>query len=372
VNDFSQLLQQGASHAWLFFPTAVVLGALHGLEPGHSKTMMAAFIVAIRGTIAQAVLLGVSAAVSHSLVIWTLAAFALGFGSRWNAETAEPYFQLVSAVIVASLAVWMFWRTRRDVTNANAHSHDHTHAIDGDQTVPIRTEHGEIAISVYEDGVPPVFRLEFRQNGQLTPSPGPGFVSAETLRPNGTSQVFAFRQHGDLLESTTSIPEPHEFELTLRVAHGGHQHEYRIPFHEHDHDHHGGALAKDYEDSHERAHALDIEKRFANQNVGTAQIVLFGLTGGLMPCPAAFSILIICLQVKHFTLGFALVLAFSIGLALTLVATGSIAAWSVRHAEKRFRGFGNFARRLPYLSSAFLFAVAVYLGITGWNGLGFH
>jgi nickel/cobalt exporter len=82
---------------------------------------MAAFIVAIRGTIAQVVLLGVSAAVSHSLVIWALATFALCFGSRWSAETAEPYFQLMSAVIVASLAVCMFWRTRRDVVNANAH-----------------------------------------------------------------------------------------------------------------------------------------------------------------------------------------------------------------------------------------------------------
>ena len=38
--------------------------------------------------------------------------------------------------------------------------------------------------------------------------------------------------------------------------------------------------------------------------------------------------------------------------ALTLVATGSIAAWSVRHAEKRFKGFGNFARKLPYISIA--------------------
>jgi nickel/cobalt exporter len=372
VNDFSQLLQQGASHAWLFFPTAVVLGALHGLEPGHSKTMMAAFIVAIRGTIAQAVLLGFSAAVSHSLVIWALAAFALSFGSHWSAETAEPYFQLVSAVIVGSLAVWMFWRTRRDVLNANAHSHDHTHAVDGDQQKSVRTERGEIKISMYEDGVPPVFRLEFRQSGKLTPPADPGSISAETLRPNGTRQVFAFRQKGDLLESTTSIPEPHEFELTLRVALGDHQHEYRIAFDEHDHDHHGETFGNDYEDAHERAHALDIEKRFANQNVGTAQIVLFGLTGGLMPCPAAFSILIICLQLKHFTLGFALVLAFSIGLALTLVATGSIAAWSVRHAERRFREFGSFARRLPYLSSAFLFAVALYIGITGWRGVALH
>ena len=44
-----------------------------------------------------------------------------------------------------------------------------------------------------------------------------------------------------------------------------------------------------------------------NREVTTPQIVLFGLTGGLLPCPAAFSVLIVCMQVKQFTLGFALV-----------------------------------------------------------------
>ena len=49
--SFADFLQQGTGNAWLFVPSAIVLGALHGLEPGHSKTMMAAFIVAIRGTV---------------------------------------------------------------------------------------------------------------------------------------------------------------------------------------------------------------------------------------------------------------------------------------------------------------------------------
>src|ERR1700761_9210120 len=118
MTDFSQALQQGAQHAWLFIPSAILLGALHGLEPGHSKTMMAAFIIAIRGTIFQAVLLGLSAAISHSLIIWLLAAAALRYGSNWNAETTEPYFQIASAAIIAGLAVWMFWRTRREVEAA--------------------------------------------------------------------------------------------------------------------------------------------------------------------------------------------------------------------------------------------------------------
>jgi nickel/cobalt exporter len=92
--DFNQLVQQGALHAWFYIPTALLLGALHGLEPGHSKTMMAAFIIAIRGTVLQAVILGLCAAFSHSLVIWLLAALALHYGSQWNAESTEPYFQL--------------------------------------------------------------------------------------------------------------------------------------------------------------------------------------------------------------------------------------------------------------------------------------
>ncbi|HAI6127943.1 TPA: hypothetical protein HJS51_000231 [Escherichia coli] len=38
MTEFTTLLQQG--NAWFFIPSAILLGALHGLEPGHSKTMM--------------------------------------------------------------------------------------------------------------------------------------------------------------------------------------------------------------------------------------------------------------------------------------------------------------------------------------------
>src|SRR6185369_6960202 len=125
--DLVHALQSGAANLWLFVPTAIVLGALHGLEPGHSKTMMAAFIIAIRGTVAQAVLLGLCAAFSHSLIIWGLAALALHYGSHWNAEATEPYFQLVSGLMIVALAAWMFWRTRREVKQAAAHHHHHHH-----------------------------------------------------------------------------------------------------------------------------------------------------------------------------------------------------------------------------------------------------
>src|SRR4051794_5255438 len=111
MTEFSTLLQQGAANAWLFIPSAILLGALHGLEPGHSKTMMAAFIVAIRGTVAQAIMLGVAAALSHTAVVWAVAMGGMYFGSQWNAEAIEPYFQVASAVLIVGVALWMIWRT---------------------------------------------------------------------------------------------------------------------------------------------------------------------------------------------------------------------------------------------------------------------
>ena len=126
MTAFTTLLQQG--NAWLFVPSAILLGALHGLEPGHSKTMMAAFIVAIRGTLGQAVLLGLSATISHTAVVWAVAMAGLYFGRNLNAETTEPYFQVASAVLIVAVAAWMMWRTWRS-THAE-HDHDHAHDHD--------------------------------------------------------------------------------------------------------------------------------------------------------------------------------------------------------------------------------------------------
>ena len=189
--DFLQALQSGATHLWLFIPAAILLGALHGLEPGHSKTMMAAFIVAIRGTIGQAVLLGLSAAISHSLIIWVLAAAALHYGSQWDAEQIEPYLQLGSAAAIMALALWMYVRTRRELRQAADH-HDHQSEV-----FPLDIGHGTVELSVFEDGVPPVFRVRVPAGASL---PEAASVTLETVRPDGTRQRFQFVSKGDFLD----------------------------------------------------------------------------------------------------------------------------------------------------------------------------
>lgn len=385
MTEFSSLLQQGS--AWLFIPSAILLGALHGLEPGHSKTMMAAFIIAIRGTIGQAVLLGVTATISHTLIVWGIGLGGMYLWQGVDAEALEPYFQLASGVVIVSVAAWMFWRTWRDQHAADhahhghdqghGHDHDHgrehhhSHAVEGKE---IDTGHGRVRLEVFEAGVPPRWRL--------TALRGPAWPAADvavaTERTDGTLQEFRFVQKDGYLESVDEIPEPHEFMARLTLAHGGHAHDYDLAFVEHDghsHDHIHEELrglevaGEGYQDAHQLAHANDIRRRFTNRTVTNGQIALFGLTGGLIPCPAAITVLLLCLQLKRFTLGATLVLCFSIGLAITLVSVGVVAALSVRQVSKRSSWFGKVAGRAPYLSSLLIVAVGCYMALHGWMGI---
>lgn len=368
--SFSELVQQGSTNLWLFIPTALLLGALHGLEPGHSKTMMAAFIIAIRGTVGQAILLGLCAALSHTAIVWAIALGGQYLGRGVNTETTEPYLLLGSAVIVLGIGVWMIWRTRADQKAEAAHEHHHHHGED--EVRHIDTGHGSMWLEIFEDGVPPRWRARFDRAAWSAED-----VTVTTDRGGGRSQTFRFIDKGGFLESVEEIPEPHEFAARVSLGHGGHNHDYDLTFAEHGHDHGTGLreglkLTGDdaYMDAHERAHASDISRRFADRQVTTGQIALFGLTGGLIPCPAAVTVLLLCLQLKRLVLGVVLVSAFSIGLAVTMVSAGVIASLSVKQIQKRWSGFGSFARKAPYASAGLMLVIAAYMAYTGLSGLG--
>jgi nickel/cobalt exporter len=379
----AELIQQGATNLWVFVPTAILLGALHGLEPGHSKTMMASFIIAVRGTVSQAALLGLCAALSHSLIVWALAAAALKFGNELIAEQAEPYFMLLSALVVLGVSVWMFLRTRRDEVAAMAHQH----APHGGKV--INTGHGIVELEVFETGVPPHFRLHsYDQTMEVKAFGEHECVTIETIRPDGAKQTFELQPAGLFMESKQEIPEPHEFEAVLSMSHGDHIHRFEVSFseedhghahthddHGHTHHHHSHDIGDDllgsdgtYQDAHERAHAEDIKRRFVGQKVTTGQIAMFGLTGGLVPCPASVTIMMICLHLKQYSLGAVMVASFSLGLALSLVSVGVIAAWGARQVDKRLtKGrFGDLARKMPYFSSALMGLVGVLMAIQAW------
>ncbi|TDX64853.1 ABC-type nickel/cobalt efflux system permease component RcnA [Methylosinus sp. sav-2] len=279
--NLADLFRDGAANAWLFAPTAVALGALHGLEPGHSKTMMAAFIVAVRGTVGQAILLGLSATLSHTAIVWIVALTGLYLGAHWNAEANEPYLQIASGALILCVAAWMTWRIWRDRPRAHRHDHAHDHH-----------------------------------------------------HPHGHDHDHAHHTHDHAAAESASL-----------------------------------LLDEETMDAHERAHAEDIKRRFASRHVTTGQIIVFGLTGGLIPCPASITVLLLCLQLGQMALGAALVLCFSIGLALTMVAVGVVAALGVRHASDRWSGFEQIAGKAPYFSSALISIVGLYTLYSGFAAL---
>lgn len=363
MTDFAVLLNQGTSSAWLFIPSAILLGALHGLEPGHSKTMMAAFIVAIRGTVKQAVMLGLAATLSHTAVVWLIAMSGMFISRKFTAGSAEPWLQLVSGIIILGTAAWMIWRTWSE---ARAWKNEHrTHSPE--EVKIVETGHGRVELAIVEDDAPARWSLRPLSGLDWQPEN----VRLETLRTNGTMQTFFFNRQGKQLISDDIIPEPHAFSVTLTLGHASHVHSFDTEFHEHDHAELKGLEAgtPEFQDAHERAHANDISRRFVGKSVTNFQILLFGLTGGLIPCPAAITVLLLCVQVKQFTLGAALVLCFSIGLALTLVTVGAGAAMSVRHISQRWAGFATLARRAPYFSGLLIAVVGVYMAAHGLSGL---
>ncbi len=368
MTDFSTLLSQG--NAWLFIPSAILLGALHGLEPWHSKTMMAAFIIAVKGTVKQAILLGLAATVSHTAIVWIVALGGMYLGGQFQAERVEPYLQVVSALLIFSIAFWMIqrtWRQQKACFNGESSEHAHHHH---DESQTIDTGHGIMKLDIFEEGVPPCFRLSnVSKNGHIWTAEE---VKITTTRPDGSEQEFAFVQKDGFLESVDSIPEPHQFQARLTLGDVHHNHDYDIEYIEHDHHHVMASTdgisveTKEYQDAHELAHAKDIEKRFSSgQEVTTWQIIMFGLTGGLIPCPASITVLLICLQLKKVTLWAVLVLSFSIGLALTMILSGTLAALSIRHAAKHWGGFGNFAKKMPYFSSILMILIGCYIGYEG-------
>lgn len=192
----------------------------------------------------------------------------------------------------------------------------------------------------------------------------------ETDRGDGSCERFRFVERDRYLESAGEIPEPREFTARLRLAHGDHAHSYKVSFAEHDHGHHHDHAAHD-EDAHEREHAKQIARQLAANGgqVTTSQIALFGITGGLIPCPASITVLLICLQLGQFTLGAAAVAAFSLGLAITMVSIGVAAAWGVQHASRRINLSDRLLRRLPLASAGVVAVLGAVMLVQGVSNL---
>jgi hypothetical protein len=214
------------------------VGVLHTIVPDHwvpitliarqrgwskSETARAAF-QAGTGHVLSTLLIG--------LVVWIAGvAVAARFGHL--VETA-------SSIALVAFGGWIAVSAWRELGRSGGHGHSHSHGfahangnhdhqdtVHGLELQRIPTGEGMLELSIFEASGSPRFRL----SGVSADA-----VTVETLRASGERQVFKFGRPGPFWEAADEIPEPHEFEVTVRIEHGGLAHSYETQFSEHQHD----------------------------------------------------------------------------------------------------------------------------------------
>src|SRR5215831_15917733 len=112
-------------------------GAIHAIQPGHGKTIAAAYIVGARGRPVDAWILGIFVTLSHTsgiVLVGVLASLGL---PGLESTRIEVWLKVLTGVLIIAIGLWTLW-TQRSMfraargTTAHEDAHDHTHVHDHD------------------------------------------------------------------------------------------------------------------------------------------------------------------------------------------------------------------------------------------------
>src|ERR1700677_951695 len=238
---FTELITTRSMSLWFLITAAFIalgLGALHALEPGHGKTIVAAYLVGSRGTARHAFLLGLIVTASHTAGVFALGAITL-YASRYIVpEQLYPWLGVFSGLTIAGLGGYMFLRrwSGLDLDHSHISGQFHSH----------------------------------------------WFPSSS--------------------KSTAVPPPPAE----------------------------------------------------SNKSVSLYQLFALGITGGIIPCPAALVVLLSAFALHRVGLGFFLITAFSLGLAAVLITFGMLMVYGRRFMARQQVNGPLTTRWLPVASAAFM------------------
>ena len=254
-SKFTDLIaSQGQLSLWILLTAALLaagFGAMHALEPGHGKTLVAAYLVGSRGTAKHAVLLGIVVTAAHTAGVFALGIVTL-FLSRYIVPAQlYPWLGAISGISVAAVGVLMVLRHLTGETGEHAH-------------VP-----GE--------------------------------------------------QHSHWFQVLTKKPQAVET---------------------------GGAVAN---------------------SVSLRELCALGVTGGIIPCPAALVVLLSAFSLHRIGFGLFLITAFSVGLASVLVTVGLLMVYTKRFLSTYVSTGRSWARYLPLVSSALMILLGLGIAISAFG-----
>jgi nickel/cobalt transporter (NicO) family protein len=261
------------------------LGALHAVEPGHGKTVVAAYLIGSKGRISDAILLGLVVTATHSGSVIILGVLSAVAAAVFVPETVQKVLEIVSGLLVLGVGGWMLVaRLRRARGDSSVHEHPHPH--------PHPSE------------------------------PDSHHAADESAHAQTHEHVS-----GDEADHPHDHAHPHE-ELHEH-SHGGHGHS------------HGPVAAP-------------------GQRPTLGQLVALGVSGGIVPCPAALAVLLAAASYGQLAQGIALVLVFSLGMAAVLVAIGIMMVKAAGLAG-RYVSESRWTKVVPIFSAALITLLGVAL-----------
>jgi nickel/cobalt transporter (NicO) family protein len=115
--------------ALLAVALAAVLGAAHALAPGHGKTVMAAYLVGMRGSARQAAVVGATVTATHTAGVLVLGA-VLSASQLLAPERIYPWLGLASGLLLAAVGIALLTRALRGARHAPPADPAHRHGDD--------------------------------------------------------------------------------------------------------------------------------------------------------------------------------------------------------------------------------------------------
>ena len=106
---------------------ALFLGAAHGLEPGHGKTIVAAYLVGTRGTVGNALFLGGIVATTHTTSVILLGLVALFASHYILPEQIIPWLGTGSGLLIMGLGGWLLANHLKGKGHGHVHGHEEHH-----------------------------------------------------------------------------------------------------------------------------------------------------------------------------------------------------------------------------------------------------
>ena len=314
---------------------AVVLGAMHALAPGHGKTLMAATAAARggRARLKDVMPLAASVTVTHTLGVVALGLLVTAGSAA--APSVITWLGIASGVLVTCAGATLVRRAWRNRGPGHGHTHDHPHPPGpGGHTHAHETAESEeralVLVAAHTEAAPPTAEAH-----------------THTHAPGHTHDHDQAHDHDH--------PHSHDH-------HHSHSHD-----HDHSHTHHS-----DHTHPHPHSHTVEHTHGGFTHTHSVAPTlrgtILLGFAGGLVPSPSAVVVLVGAAALGQAWFGLLLVVAYGVGLALTLTAAGfavvKLGTGMNRVLDRRPRWtthpMAALVRRTAPLGSAFL---VVSLGI---------